>query len=190
MTEFYCPTKIWSGTNALENLRSIAAKRVLIVTDGYFSRSGKAQEIGNLFPGAEVRIFDAVTPDPSAELAAKGAAVCSAFSPDLLIALGGGSPMDCAKGIKLASDHPMTFVAIPTTSGSGSEVTSFSVLTHGGVKHPVVDRSLRPDVAILDDGLLAELGGNPDISRLEPFRRMLTRTFARSPSRWRSSRSR
>ena len=139
----------------LDTLKTCEARRVLVVTDRYFSQ--KAWEIGKLVPHSETAVFDEVVPDPPAELVAKGAAVCARFQPDLLIALGGGSPMDCAKGIKLASDHPMTFVAIPTTSGSGSEVTSFSVLTHGGVKHPVVDRSLRPDVAILDDSLLAEL---------------------------------
>ena len=139
----------------LDTLKTYHAKRVLVVTDRYFSQ--KAREIGSLIPNAETAVFDEVIPDPPAELVAKGAAVCARFRPDLLIALGGGSPMDCAKGIKLAADHPISFVAIPTTSGSGSEVTSFSVLTHGGVKHPVVDGSLRPDAAILDDSLLAEL---------------------------------
>lgn len=138
-------------------LRKQTAKRVLVVTDQYFSRSGKALEIGNLVPGAEVRVFDEVTPDPAAELAAKGAALCVQFRPELLIALGGGSPMDCAKGIRLAAGIPMTFAAIPTTCGSGSEVTSFSILTSGCVKHALVEESLRPDLAILDDTLLSSI---------------------------------
>ena len=150
--EFSCPTKICMG---LDTLKTCEARRVLVVTDRYFSQ--KAWEIGKLVPDSETAVFDEVVPDPPAELVAKGAAVCARFRPDLLIALGGGSPMDCAKGIKLASDHPMTFVAIPTTSGSGSEVTSFSILTHGGVKHPVVDGGIRPNVAILDDSLLQSL---------------------------------
>lgn len=82
-------------------------------------------------------------------------AACS--GPELLIALGGGSAMDCAKAIRLAAELPMQFLAIPTTSGSGSEVTSFSILTHGDVKYPLVDPLLRPDVAILDEGLLESL---------------------------------
>lgn len=135
----------------------LQADRVLVVTDTYFSRSGKAMEIGKRIPGAEVRVFDEVIPDPPASLAAKGAAVCCKFRPELLIALGGGSPMDCAKAIRLAAESPMLFVAIPTTSGSGSEVTSFSVLTHGDVKHALIDPTLRPDLAILDETLLEEL---------------------------------
>lgn len=155
--QFHCPTRIVTGPDALDYLRTIRASRVLVVTDSFFSGSGKALEIGQRVPGARVEIFDQVTPDPPAELAARGAALCEHLRPELLIALGGGSPMDCAKGIRLACSLPMTFAAIPTTSGSGSEVTSFSILTHGGVKHAVVDEDLRPDVAILDDSLLAAL---------------------------------
>jgi len=157
MTEFTCTTRIISGSHGLEALRNWHARRVLVVTDRFFSQSGRAMEIGRLVPQAEVRVFDEVKPDPDAELAARGAVICKEFQPDLLIALGGGSPMDCAKAIRLASEQPMAFVAIPTTSGSGSEVTSFSILTHQGVKHPLVDSKLRPDAAILDDRLLEEL---------------------------------
>ena len=157
MKTFHCPTKIYMGDNALSVLETCRAARVLVVTDGYFSQCGKAMEVGKRVPGAEVRVFDRVQPDPSAELAAEGAALCLSYQPDLLIALGGGSSMDCAKAIRLASGLPMTFYAIPTTAGSGSEVTSFSVLTKDGLKHPVVDPELRPDAAILDTDLLASL---------------------------------
>lgn len=157
MAIFHCPVKIWSGEHALNQLRQYSAQRVLIVTDSYFSASGKAMQIGQLIPGAQVKIFDKVTPDPAAALAAQGAAMCKSFRPDLLLALGGGSPMDCAKAIRLAYGEKLTFVAVPTTSGSGSEMTSFSILTHNGVKHPLVDESLRPDIAILDGTLLLEL---------------------------------
>lgn len=157
MTEFYCPTKIWSGPDALEILQTFSAQRVLVVTDRYFSANGTAEAVGRRVPGAEVRVFDQVEPDPSVELAARGAAVCRAFRPQLLLALGGGSAMDCAKAICLAVEEPMTFWAIPTTSGSGSEVTAFSILTHNGSKHPLVDPAVRPDGAILDDSLLAAL---------------------------------
>lgn len=157
MTLFHCPVKIYTGPHALDALKACKAQRVLVVTDSYFSQSGKAMEVGRLVPGAEVRVFDRVTPDPTAELAAEGAALCTRYAPDLMIALGGGSPMDCAKAMRMASNQPMTFYAIPTTAGSGSEVTSFSVLTKDGVKHPLVDPSLRPDAAILDDSLLSSL---------------------------------
>ena len=107
--------------------------------------------------GAEFHIFDQVQPDPSAELAAKGAAECQVFRPELMMALGGGSAIDCAKAIRLATEVPMRFLAIPTTSGSGSEVTSYSVLTHGDVKYPLTDPALRPDLTILDEELLSTL---------------------------------
>ena len=155
MAEFYCPTKIYTGEHALEILCTLQAKRVLVITDSFFSEKGK--QIGTMVPGAQVQVFDQVKPDPTAELAAQGAAVCRSFQPELLIALGGGSPMDCAKAIRMAQEEPIQFVAIPTTSGSGSEMTSFSILTHNGVKHPLVDASLRPDVAILDGTLLEQL---------------------------------
>lgn len=157
MTLFHCPIKIYTGPNALNALKDCKADRVLVVTDSYFSKSGKAMELGRMVPGAEVRVFDRVTPDPTAELAAEGGALCTQYAPDLLIALGGGSPMDCAKAMRLACGRPMTFYAIPTTAGSGSEVTSFSVLTKDGVKHPLVDPALRPDAAILDESLLSSL---------------------------------
>lgn len=157
MGSFCCSTKIYASGNALEVLRTFSARRVLVVTDRYFSESGKALQIAKLVPGAQIEIFDQVTPDPPASLAAKGAALCRKFEPDLLLALGGGSPMDCAKAIKLAYGEKLLFVAVPTTSGSGSEMTSFSILTHKGVKHPLIDETLRPDAAILDASLLQNL---------------------------------
>lgn len=157
MTEFSCTTKLYAGPDALDALAQYPAQRVMVVTDSYFSKSGQALAVGKRVPGAEVLVFDKVTPDPPASLAAEGAAACRSFRPQLLVALGGGSPMDCAKAIRLAADLPMTFAAVPTTSGSGSEVTAFSILTHDGVKHPLVDPSLRPDLAILDDSLLEAL---------------------------------
>ncbi len=157
MREFSCSTKLYAGPDALDALARYPAQRVLVVTDSYFSGSGLALSVGRRVAGAQVEIFDKVTPDPPAALAAEGAAVCRRFQPQLLLALGGGSPMDCAKAIRLAADMPMIFIAIPTTSGSGSEVTAFSILTHDGVKHPLVDAALRPDAAILDDSLLSDL---------------------------------
>jgi alcohol dehydrogenase class IV len=79
------------------------------------------------------------------------------FEPDTVLALGGGSAMDCAKAMVYFSGLPVRLVAVPTTSGSGSEVTDFAILTHEGVKHPLVDEKLRPDIAILDSDLLKAL---------------------------------
>jgi 1-propanol dehydrogenase len=91
------------------------------------------------------------------ELAAEGTGRLKAFGPDLIVALGGGSAMDLAKAMAFFGKEDCRLVAIPTTSGSGSEVTDFAILTHNGVKHPLVDDRLRPYAAILDDRLLTEL---------------------------------
>ena len=157
MAEFFCATKLYTGPNALSALKNYTADRVMVVTDPYFSQNGTAKKIASMVPGAKALIFDRVTPDPSARLAAEATAECREFAPGLLIALGGGSPMDCAKAVRLAAGQNMTFIAIPTTSGTGSEVTAFSILTHDGVKHPLVDAAMRPDAAILDDSLLDRL---------------------------------
>ena len=157
MTEFTCPTRICAGPDALSILKTLQAERVLVITDRFFSQNGTADRIGAMVPGAEVKIFDRVTPDPEASLAAEAGAVCREFRPQLLLALGGGSPMDCAKAVRLTAEAPLLFVAVPTTSGSGSEVTSFSILTKDGMKHPLVDPCLRPELAILDDSLLQQL---------------------------------
>ncbi len=157
MTEFLCATRLYTGPNALLALRNYPADRVMVVTDRYFSQSGKAKQIADMVPGAKALIFDRVMPDPTAQLAAEATAECREFDPQLLIALGGGSPMDCAKAVRLAAERPMKFIAIPTTSGSGSEVTAFSILTHNGIKHPLVDPVMGPDAAILDDSLLDAL---------------------------------
>lgn len=157
VVRFDCPTKLYMGSDALDVLGSFRASRALVVTDPFFSTSQWMELIRKAMPGTQVEIFDHVTPDPPATLAAEGAVQCSRFAPELLVALGGGSAMDLAKAIRAAWDGAVTFVAIPTTSGSGSEVTSFSILTHDGVKQPLVDPVLRPDAAILDDRLLREL---------------------------------
>lgn len=102
-------------------------------------------------------IFDQVMPDPSVALAARGTARLKAFEPDLVVALGGGSPMDCAKAMVYFSGLDVPIAAIPTTSGSGAEVTDFAILTHEGIKHPLVSEKLRPRTAILDSDLLTKL---------------------------------
>ena len=138
-------------------LKELEAKRLLLVTDPFFRENGTAERIARAAGAQQVQIFSEVQPDPPVELAARGTAVLKEFAPDLLVALGGGSAMDCAKAMLYFSGSDARFVAIPTTSGSGSEVTDFAILSHRGVKHPLVDRRLRPDIAILDGELLAGL---------------------------------
>jgi alcohol dehydrogenase class IV len=157
MEQFSCKTKIFSGPGSLEALKELKIRRLFLVTDPYFHKNGTAQRIGRLSGAEEISYFHKIVPDPSVELAAEGTALLRSFQPDAVIALGGGSAMDCAKAMVYFSGLSCPLVAIPTTSGSGSEVTDFAILTHNGVKHPLVDPRVRPDYAILDSELLKEL---------------------------------
>ncbi|MDD6201200.1 MAG: iron-containing alcohol dehydrogenase [Firmicutes bacterium] len=157
MKEFEMSTKIVSGSGAIRALKSLGARRLLLVTDPYFMKNGTAARVAAAAEAEETEIFDRVAPDPSVTLAAEGTARVKEFRPDVIAALGGGSAMDCAKAMAYFSGSDAKLAAIPTTSGSGSEVTDFAILTHGSVKHPLVDRRLRPELAILDDELLAQL---------------------------------
>lgn len=157
MEEFFCKTKIISGAGAISALGSMGAKRLFLVSDPYFMKNGAANRVVDAAKCSQVEIFDKIQPDPTVELAAEGTARLRAFEPDLLVALGGGSAMDCAKAMAFFAKGEYKLAAIPTTSGSGSEVTDFAILTHDKVKHPLVDKRLRPDVAILDSDLLQEL---------------------------------
>ena len=156
---FYCKTNILKG-DAAECLQSLSIKNLLLVTDPFFQENGTARRLASASQAAKSRIFADVVPDPTVELAAKGTAVVKEFCPDTIVALGGGSAMDCAKAMAYFYPEPVRLVAIPTTSGSGSEVTDFAVLTHGNAKYPLVDGKLCPDVAILDEKLLTELPKN------------------------------
>jgi alcohol dehydrogenase class IV len=157
MEVFSCKTKILSGNGAIDRLSELKSKRLLLVADPYFQKTDLPGRL-KAAAGAEVmETFFEVRPDPSVELSAKGTALVQSLKPDTVVALGGGSAMDCAKAMVFFSGLPITFVAIPTTSGSGSEVTDFAILTHNGVKHPLVDKRLLPDMAILDGELLNSL---------------------------------
>ena len=157
MEEFSCKTKIIAGAGTVSVLKELRAKRLFLVTDPFFMKNGQAQYVAEVTGCPDVEYFDKVVPDPGVELAAEGTAKLNAFRPDLLVALGGGSAMDCGKAIGYFGGGDYTVAAIPTTSGSGSEVTDFAILTHDKVKHPLVDESLRPDLAILDSDFLMEL---------------------------------
>ena len=157
LEKFSCRTRIFSGPGAVEALKDMNCKRLFLVTDPFFMKNGTADRIAKLTGAMDVEIFDKVQPDPTVELAAEGTARLRAFEADLLVALGGGSAMDCAKAMAYFAKGNYKLAAIPTTSGSGSEVTDFAILTHNKVKHPLVDKRLRPDYAILDSDLLQQL---------------------------------
>ena len=157
MEQFFCKTKIISGPGALEALGDMGIRKALVVTDPYFMENGQAQRIAKLSGADQTEIFHEITPDPSVELVAAGTAVFRLLKPDTVIALGGGSAMDCAKAISYFGGKNSRLIMIPTTSGSGSEVTNFSILTHNGVKHPLIDEEIQPRVAILDSQLVETL---------------------------------
>ena len=157
MEQFGISTRIYAGAGAVHALASFGGKRVFVVTDPYFYKNGTAARIGEACGAEAVEYFADVKPDPTVELAAAGTAKLKAFGADLVVALGGGSAMDCAKAMVYFEGSGLRLAAIPTTSGSGSEMTDFAILTHGNVKHPLVDEKLRPWAAILDSDLLTEL---------------------------------
>ena len=157
MNQYSCKTNIIFGAGAVEALKDMGAKRLFMVTDPYFYENGTAAKIAAASGAEQTEIFHKIAPDPSVELAAEGTAAVRQFQPDVLVALGGGSAIDCAKAMAYFSGSDAKFVAIPTTSGSGSEVTDFAILTHNGIKHPLVDKRLQPHTAILDSDLLDAL---------------------------------
>lgn len=162
MERFEIKTSIFFGEGALKQLRDNPGKRFFLVTDPFMVKSGAIKLVTEPIGTRELFIFDRVEPDPSLNLVTEGVKECLSFQPDAVIALGGGSAIDEAKAIlffakktgQLPGDIPLT--AIPTTSGTGSEVTSFAVVTdHAkGVKYPLVDPSLIPHQAILDVDLV------------------------------------
>ncbi len=156
MERFICETEILCGVETGAALKAMRIGRLLLVCDPFFAKNGTAACIAERAQAQAWEIFDRVQPDPSVELVAQGAAALRRFAPDAVAALGGGSAMDCAKAMVYFSGLAPALIAIPTTSGSGSEVTDFAVLTHKGTKYPLVDAALRPKTAILDEALLAE----------------------------------
>ncbi|MFP5108268.1 bifunctional acetaldehyde-CoA/alcohol dehydrogenase [Neobacillus sp. C211] len=184
MQWFKVPSKIYFEKNSTQYLAKMPKiSKAFIVTDSGMVKLGYVDKVLYYLRKRQdyvhCEIFSEVEPDPSIETVMKGAEMMANFQPDVIIALGGGSAMDAAKGMWLFYEHPDTeffglkqkfldirkrivkypnlgqraqFVAIPTTSGTGSEVTSFSVITdkEANIKYPLADYELTPDVAIID----------------------------------------
>ena len=134
MERFQLKPTIFFGPDALAALEGLAGRRVMVITDSFLAQSGLLERVRPRLRDCTVEVFDQVVPDPPLELVAQGARALAEFRPQAVVAFGGGSPMDCAKamlefGKKLGTGADIRFVAVPTTAGTGSEVTSFSVLT-------------------------------------------------------------
>ena len=177
MARFTLPRDLYFGKGSMETLKTLEGKKAFVVVGG-----GSMKRFGFLDKaisylkeaGMEVQLFENVEPDPSVETVMKGAAAMTAFEPDWLVSIGGGSPIDAAKAMWTFYEYPNVtfeelcipfnfptlrtkakFCAIPSTSGTATEVTAFSVITNyqTGVKYPLADFNITPDVAIVDPEL-------------------------------------
>ena len=164
MKHFDIKTQIYFGENSLDRLSEIPYKKALVISDPYVVKSGMVHHVTSRLQqaGIEWQIFDEVIPDPPIEKISVGVKALLESGADVIITIGGGSAIDSAKAIReVASKIDDSYsrpalIAIPTTSGTGSEVTSFSVITDAKTqkKIPLADDSLLPDEAILDAELV------------------------------------
>ena len=177
MNRFTLPRDLYHGENALEALKTFTGKRAVVCVGG-----GSMKRFGFLDKaiaylqeaGMEVKVIDGIEPDPSVETVMNGAAVMQEFQPDWIVAIGGGSPIDAAKAMWIKYEYPETtfedmckvfglpklrtkakFCAVSSTSGTATEVTAFSIITDyaKGIKYPIADFEITPDVAIVDPAL-------------------------------------
>lgn len=177
MARFTLPRDLYHGKGSLAELKNLTGKKAVIVVGG-----GSMKRFGFLDraeaylkeAGMEVKLIEKVEPDPSVETVMRGAAVMREFEPDWIVAMGGGSPIDAAKAMWAFYEYPditfeslitpfnfptlrtkAKFCAIPSTSGTATEVTAFSVITDyaKGIKYPLADFNITPDVAIVDPDL-------------------------------------
>ena len=177
MARFTLPRDVYFGQGTLEELKNLGGKRAIVVVGGgtmkrmgFLDRAVQYLKDG----GMEVELFEGVEPDPSVETVMRGAEAMRKFQPDWIVAMGGGSPIDAAKAMWVFYEYPDTsfeaiitpfsfpklrtkahFCAIPSTSGTATEVTAFSVITdyHKGIKYPLADYNITPDIAIVDPEL-------------------------------------
>ncbi|WMC92077.1 iron-containing alcohol dehydrogenase [Kineothrix sp. MB12-C1] len=179
MNRFTLPRDIYYGRDSLEVLKTLKGKKAIIVVGGSsMKRFGFLDKAVAYLEeaGIETLLFEGVEPDPSVETVMKGAEAMREFEPDLIVSMGGGSPIDAAKAMWAFYEYPeitfeeliipfnfpslrtkAKFVAIPSTSGTATEVTAFSVITDyaKGIKYPLADFNITPDIAIVDP-VLAE----------------------------------
>ncbi len=159
MKSFILKTAVYFGDDALSHLSEIGYDKVFIIADPFTVESGLINAATKYLDAAKIRytVYSDVEPDPSSDKVVGGVAALLSDKAPCLITIGGGSAIDLAKCIrqfahKIDPSYSPYFIAIPTTSGTGSEVTSFAVITdtEAGIKHAIVDDYMLPDEAILD----------------------------------------
>ncbi len=177
MARFTLPRDIYHGKGALDALKTFDGKKAMVcVGGGSMKKFGFLDKvIANLKEaGMEVEVFEGIEPDPSVDTVMRGAQAMEKFQPDWIVAIGGGSPIDAAKAMWIKYEYPeitfpemckvfgipqlrrkARFCAISSTSGTATEVTAFSVITdyEQGIKYPLADFEITPDVAIVDPTL-------------------------------------
>lgn len=165
MQEIRFGTTLYVGEDSLKRLSDFKNEKILIVTDSFIASSELLSHIKSYIDSSsETMVFSEVIPDPPIDNIVAGLESSKGFSATILLAIGGGSAIDAAKAMlyfgKLTDRfRGIRFVTIPTTSGTGSEVTNFSIITDAekGTKYPLVTDQILPDEAILDSGLVAGL---------------------------------
>lgn len=178
MARFTLPRDLYFGPDAMNELSCLKGyKKAIIVTGGSsMQKFGFLDKLQNILheAGLETKLFEGVEPDPSVETVYRGAQAMREFEPDVIVAIGGGSPIDAAKAMWVFYEYPektfddikdpftmpklrqkAIFVAIPSTSGTATEVTAFSVITDYKtlIKYPLADFEITPDIAILDNNI-------------------------------------
>ena len=184
MSKLFVAGEVFHGAGSLEELKNIKGKKAFIVTGGGSMRKSGTLDRAIAFlneAGLETVVFDGVEEDPSSATSFKGAEAMREFQPDWIVGLGGCSAIDAAKMMWVFYEHPdadfdaMTtpftvptlrnkakFIAIPSTSGTGTETTGLAVITdrEKGVKYPIVSYELTPDIAIVDGEVCASMPAN------------------------------
>ncbi|WP_028264457.1 1-propanol dehydrogenase PduQ [Atopobium fossor] len=155
MKEFKLKTELFFGTQAIHHLSTIDCSHVLVITDDFLAKSGMVAKMTQHLPqGVACHVYSNVKPDPSQELVDEGVEMICDVKPDLVISFGGGSCIDATKAILyFAHERGLKrpyFLAIPTTAGTGSEVTNFAIITRGPNKIALIDDFLAPDGALLE----------------------------------------
>ncbi|WLI77639.1 1-propanol dehydrogenase PduQ [Kosakonia sp. H02] len=164
MNRFSLQTRLYSGAGSLQVLGRFHNKHIWIVCDGFLAHSPLINMLREAIPQDNpISVFSEITPDPTIATVVAGIAQMHTLKPQVVIGFGGGSALDAAKAIvwfsKKSDINIETCIAIPTTSGTGSEVTSACVISdpEKGIKYPLFDDAIYPDIAILDPALVVSV---------------------------------